>query len=72
MNQYENDITVRFVKDRHGKPMLVVKDFPGLMADFSISGLRSLAAALNAAADEAESAPAQLEKTYQFTMNHRP
>lgn len=52
-----SELRVSFCEDRHGHPMVVVRNFPGLEAEFSPKQLRSLADALVMVADEAECGP---------------
>lgn len=45
---------IRITKDRHGNPLLVVADFPGLDAELTPSAARLIATDLLAAASAAE------------------
>lgn len=51
-------LRVSFTEDRHGRPLVIVRNFPGLDAEMSPALLRSLAEALAMVADECECGPA--------------
>lgn len=53
----ERELTVVLTKDRHGEPLAVVRNLPGLDAEMTPSQMRFLAEALLVAADECESRP---------------
>jgi len=52
-----SELRVSFCEDRHGRPLVIVRNFPGLDAEMSPKQLRSLADALAMAADEAACGP---------------
>jgi len=52
-----SELRVSFAEDRHGRPLVIVRNFPGIDAEMTPKQLRSLADALYMAADDAEHGP---------------
>jgi hypothetical protein len=50
--QIDRTLVINFTKDRQGNPLAIVKNFPGLDAEFYADGLRKMAAELTRAADQ--------------------
>lgn len=53
-----SELRVSFAEDRHGRPLVIVRNFPGIDAEMTPKQLRSLADALAMVADECECGPA--------------
>jgi hypothetical protein len=47
-------LNVKHTQDRHGKPLAEIENFPGAYAELSPDQLRTLARALNQAADDCD------------------
>ena len=47
-------LSIRHTVDRHGKPLAVIDDLPGLFAEFHPADMRHLARTLNTAANDLE------------------
>lgn len=47
-------LTIRHTVDRHGQPLAVIDDLPGLFAELYPADLRHLARTLNTAANDLE------------------
>lgn len=52
-------IAIRHTTDRHGAPLAIVYDFPGLFAEMRPAEMRRMAAALCQAADDCEARAAR-------------